>query len=510
MPSTPGAGGGHPPTGDHLGCRRAELLLRAANVHANDHRLADAEALVRSALAAEPENPAALANLASLRERRGDHALAERLFSEARARAPRSTRLLSNYIFALDRRPDVTLEEAYAARHRYNEIVAGAWAPHPNDPDSERPLRIGYVSADFKHHSAAYAFGPVLLKHDPARFDVYAYSGVVEPDDLTDIFKAGIPNWRSVAFADDDEVERAIRSDRIDVLVDLSGHSAGNRLAVFARKPAPVQVTAWGYITGTGLDAMDYLLADADTIFPDEERWYAERVVRLERIICYWPKDVDEVGPVQPSPCVANGHLTFGVFQRLGKITPDCTRLWAGVLDAVPDARLIVKSPGLDEVEVRAGLERTFREAGADPARLELRGKSPHTEHLRAYADVDVCLDPWPDGGGISTCEAAWMGVPTLAAPWRQIPSRVTTSINRELGLDQLIVAGPSEYVERAAWLDTQHREIASLRSRLRELMTVSALCDHERYTRAVERAYRDLWRRWCAEHTERPIHLVS
>lgn len=501
------------PTADRptsIGYDRPEMVLRAITNMLNTGRNRGAEAILRDVLGADPGNATAHALLGVVHERMGDLGTALPLFERALELDPGDVTLHSAYIFALDQAPDVTLERAYRARRAFNDVVQVAGpAPHSNDPDPERRLRVGYVSNDFKNHSAAFGWAPVLLVHDRAGFEVFAYSCTPGTDWATEELRAGADHWRDCAYWDDDRLEAQIREDRIDVLVDLSGHSSGHRLRVFVRKPAPVQITAWGYITGTGLDAMDYLFADEDTILPDEERWYAEEIVRLPRILTFWAPS--GVGDVQPLPAEANGHLTFGVFNRLGKIQPPCARAWSEILRRVPDARLLVKSPGLEDPDARADLERLFSEAGCDLSRLAFRGTSDKNTHLKAYNGVDLALDPSPHGGGMSTLEAAWMGVPTLTLPHVQIPSRIATTVAREMGLGYLVASSWDDYVARAVALDAQRAELARVRRLLREMMKVSAFGNHGLYSQGVHARYRELWRRWCSGEAPKPaLRMVS
>jgi predicted O-linked N-acetylglucosamine transferase (SPINDLY family) len=490
------------PRAVRLGLDRPGLLLVTAVQLLNRGDLFRAEDLIRRVLAAEPDHALAWSCLGSALERLGDLGGSLEAFERATEVNPSDPRILSNHIFALDRAASTTLERAYAVRRRYHELVAVAPRPHANDRDPDRVLRVGYVSGDVRQHSAMFGCGPVLLNHDPSAVETYVYSVTPEHDWLTDAIRGGVQHFRECVSDTDDELEARIRADGIDILVDLSGHSAGNRLPVFARKPAPVQVTAWGYITGTGLDAVDYLFADDVMIHPDEERFYAETVVRLPRIMPYWPADPAEVGEVTALPALANGHITYGVFNRLGKLTDDCLTLWSRIMAAVPDARLVIKAGGLEQPDIRDQFAGRMRTAGVDTERVALLGSSERNDHMRAYGQVDLALDPWPDGGGISTLEAAWMGVPTLTAPWRQIPSRTTASINRELGLDCLTVRNPTEYVAVAASAAEQIAALADIRSWMRDLLTASAFGSHALYTRHVERAYRQMWRTWVG-HTE-------
>lgn len=493
-----------------LGLRRPGLLLTAAVQLINQTRLFDAEALLGRVLEAEPENAMAWSCLGSLRERFGDLDGSLEAFERAVAAAPSEPRILSNYIFALDRHPSVTLERAAEVRRQFNGLVVRPTHPHANTRNPDRVLRVGYVSGDVRQHSAAFGWGPVLLKHDPSVVDVYVYSVTPEADWLTEVIRAGVPHWRDCVSDTDDELDARIRADQIDILVDLSGHSAGNRLMVFARKPSPIQVTAWGYATGTGMDAVDYLFSDDVCIAPDEERFYVEKIVRLPRVMTFWPPDPSVVGEVGPLSALTNGYLTFGVFQRLGKLHPGCLALWARVLQAVPDSKLVIKSPGLEQEDVREQFAARLDAAGIERERVLLLGSTPHPEHVQAYGQIDLCLDSWPDGGGISTLEAAWMGVPTLTAPWHQISSRAGMTVNRELGLDCLTALNPTEYVERAVAASEQVEELAEIRHWLRDLMVASAFGSHALYTRHVERHYRQFWRTWASSDAAPALHIVQ
>ena len=481
-----------------LGFERVDLLLKTAENLLAEARLVDADTLYRDILARDPDDLRAILGLASARERIGDSDESIRLLDRLEKLAPDNPAVLCNLIFSHDRRVESTLEDSYRLRRRFNDLIKKPIRQHTNNRAPERKLRVGYVSGDFRHHSAVTVFGAMVLKHDRSQIETYCYSSAAQGDAITDRLRAGVDAWRDISIWSDDRLEQAIRDDQIDILVDLSGHSNGNRLGVFARKPAPVQVTGWGYITGTGLDAIDYIFADEDTIRPDGEQWYAEEVVRLPRIVSYWPADGEQVGPVLQSPHLTNGFLTYGVMNRLGKLRPEVIALWARILQAVPDARLIVKAAGLDDEASRLWLQNVFHDHGADLSRLQFRGVTSHAAHLKTFNEIDVNLDPWPDGGGVTTLDATWMGVPSVTFPYRQIASRLTASFNNELGLPFLNATSPDEYVERAVALNSQRRELAMVRERLRDVLKASIICDHESYARHVEDRYRWMWRRYC------------
>ncbi len=484
-----------------LRVERLDLLVKTAQELSAQARLTESRAILQGVIERNPEHVGAHLSLAVAYESLGQTEDAMAMFTRAKELAPDDPLIVSSSVFACDRAPEATLEDGYRIRRRFNDLITRRMPPilpHENVPAPDRTLRIGYVSGDLRHHSAAKVFGVPIIKHDRSQFEVACYMTLAGSDWLTQTIRENVAQWRDAAAWSNERLYEQIRADRIDILVDLSGHSGGNRLAVFARKPAPVQVTAWGYATGTGLDAMDAFFADEDTVYPGEEQWFSEEIVRLPRIVSFWPIDPSLVGPVQPPPCLTNGYLTYGVLNRLGKLKLGTIELWARILAEVPDARLIVKCHGLEHPEIRATVQARFEQFGTNLAQLQFRGASDSIEHQRTYHEVDVQLDPWPDGGGVSTLEGLWMGVPAVTLPYRQIASRLTTSFQKELGLPWLSAASPDEYVERAVALNTQRRELAQVRMVLRDLMCVSALCNTVEYVTAVEDAYRALWRRWC------------
>jgi protein O-GlcNAc transferase len=411
---------------------------------------------------------------------------------------PACDRIHSGVIFALD----LVEEDGAAAwdqRMRWNASIVERTRhlrrPHTNRRDPDRPLRIGYISADFRRHSAGFLALPVLRSHDRSQVAVHCYSGVVKPDDLTERFKAAADVWHDVQRLSDDELDALIRADEIDVLMDLSGHSAGNRLPVLAREPAPVQATAWGYATGTGLDTMHYFLADAVVVPPEAYRWYAEEVVNLPSLICYEPPDT--APPVMPPPSLTRGHITFGAFNRLEKVTDNVRDAWARVMAAVPDAKLLVKAGGKTE-QARWRLVHDLVARGVARERIEVHGHTNHVEHLAAHAEIDILLDSFPHGGGVTSIEALLMGVPVVTVLGERVPGRLAASFLTTLGMTDLIAETEDDYLQTVVRLAGDRERLVRERGTLRERVLASPIANAGLYTRALEATYRELWERWC------------
>jgi predicted O-linked N-acetylglucosamine transferase (SPINDLY family) len=287
-----------------------------------------------------------------------------------------------------------------------------------------------------------------------------------------------------------------MRGDRIDILVDLVGHMEGNRLLLCARKPAPIQVTAWGEPTGTGLKTMDYLLADPILVPAVERPLLAERVVDLPNFLCYWrPHDLPEPGPLS---ALAKGYVTFGSFNRIAKIQAPVLRCWAAILSRLPDARLVLKINHPSPQSAReACLDPVFAEEGIDPARVTILGRGDRAEHFTAYQGIDIALDPFPHGGGMTTLDALWMGVPVVTWAGATISSRLAAASLTALGLTDCIAPSIEAYVDLAVAKAADLVVLAALRKTLRPRLAQSVIGDCAAYARAVEAAYRDMWRRW-------------
>jgi len=406
----------------------------------------------------------------------------------------------SNAIFVLDLMDGRGVREQQEERKRWYDLHgrrhAGSIRPHDNPAVPGRKLRVGYVSADFRRHAASYAFGPVLRRHDSKEFEVVCYSGVSIEDDVTAGLKEASGAWRSTLGVSDEALAGQIRRDRIDILVDLSSHMAGSRLPVFARKPAPVQVTAWGYPNGTGLPTIDYLLSDAVVVPWEERSLFAEEVIDLPCFLAYEPPAY--LPQVAPLPALSGRPFTFGCISRIEKITDGALRLWARILAAVPEARLLVKCQALEDMEHRRRFAGRLGAVGIGEARVRLLGQTSHAQLLQTFHEVDLVLDPFPHGGGIGTAEALWMGVPVVTKLGETFMSRIGASILTASNLPEWIGRGEEDYVRIAVQASHDPGALAQVRAQMRRRLEASIFGDPRSYTQAVEAAYRTMWHRWC------------
>lgn len=425
-------------------------------------------------------------------------------YREALALDPGCLAAHSALLHCLDCDPAATPEAVFGEHRRWAQRhalpLAACILPHPNEPEPERPLRIGYLSPDFRSHSVASFFEPVLAAHDRSRLEVYCYSKTARPDGVTRRLASLADRWRDICRLADQSAADLIRQDRIDILVDLAGHTAGHGLGVMARKPAPVQATWLGYPNTTGLEAIDYRITDAAADPPGAtEHLHSEELVRLPRcFLCYQPpEDAPEVGE---APARGNGFVTFGSFNSLLKVTSQVLTAWAAILRRAPGSRLLLKSHPLAHARARERVLGTLAAGGAGPERVDLVGAAPgRAEHLALYGRLDLALDTFPYHGTTTTCEALWMGVPVVVVEGRTHAARVGVSLLSTLGLSDWVADSCEGYVELAARHASNLDALKGLRRSLRERMQKSALMDARGFTAQLEAAYRQMWRRWCA-----------
>jgi predicted O-linked N-acetylglucosamine transferase (SPINDLY family) len=395
------------------------------------------------------------------------------------------------------------LAEAQAFdRAHAHRLLDEAREPHVNDRDPERRLRIGYVSPDFRGHCQSLFTVPLLSHHDHGSFEIFCYSDVSTPTDITQRLAGYADHWRNLAGVEDDEAARRIRADRIDILVDLTMHMADNHALVFARKPAPVQVCWLAYPGTTGLAAIDYRISDPylDPAGCDESV-YSEATMRLPDT--FWCYDPLTTGPdVGPLPARSQGHVTFGCLNNFTKVNPGVLDLWGRVLAAVPGSCLVVMAPPGDaRNRVTAGLAKH----GVGAERIEFAPRRLRDDYLASYNGIDICLDTVPYNGHTTSLDAFWMGVPVVTLVGETIVGRAGLCQAQNLGLPELVATTSDDYVRIAASLAGDLDRLAELRAGLRERIVKSPLMDGSRFTRNLEAAYREMWRRWCAAVAGRP-----
>jgi len=465
-------------------------------------RFTEAMARFERALALAPDHAEACNNLGKSCQELGRMAEAVAYYRRALALRPDYAEAHSNLLMTLTYLPDCPAAQLFAEHREYGRRQVRPPLPHANRRDPDRRLRVGYVSGDFRRHVVGFFIEPLLAAHDPAAVSVHCYSETQRADAATAHLKTLAEGWRDTAGLDDDRLAAQIQADGIDILVDLAGHSAFNRLPVFARSPAPVQATYLGYPGGTGLAAIDYRLVDPVSD-PEgaADALAVEALVRLEGgFLCYRP----EPGP---KPARTAGPLTFGCFNNLNKLSEPTLALWAELLRRLPGARLLLKSRQLADAAVAETLRQAFESRGVAAKRLELLAWTAGPEaHLETYRRVDIALDPFPYTGTTTTCEALWMGVPVVTLVGDHHAARMGASLLTLVGLPELIAADEASYLEIAAALAADPERLAELRAGLRSRMAASPLCDKAALARRVEAAYRVMWRRWCAGENPAPF----
>lgn len=466
-------------------------------------RTSDAEAALRRAEALAPDHAAVRSNLGHCLQSQGRIAESLVALRTAARLDPGWVEVQSNLLMSLHYDPGLSPKEIFEEHRRWaareaDGLSAGA-PPHANSPDLGRRLRVGYVSHNLTRHSVAYFLEPIVASHDRGELEVTCYADVTRPDETTQRIRQACHHWQSLVGLSEAQIADRVRADQIDILVDVAGHTSGRLLRVFARKPAPVQVTYLGYPDTTGMSGMDYRLTDA-VADPEgiTDAWHTEQLVRLPGCAwCYRPPG--DAPQVATAPCLTNGYATFGSFNNVQKLNDRVLDTWAAVLAAVPGSRLILKAHGLADNVARRRVLEQFARNGIESARVELLPKTPSAAaHLDDYARIDIGLDPFPYNGTATTCEALWMGVPVITLAGEAHVSRVGASLLGAIGLGDLIAATREGYVSVAACLAADPGRVAGLRAGMRQRINGSALRDEAGLTRAIEAAYRRMWARWC------------
>ena len=481
----------------------ADALYNLGNLYSQTQRPEDAVNWYKKALAVRSNNAKIHTNLGSVLLTLGRVDEAVDVFTAALQIDPQDVLNHSNLILAASYQtsdPAAMLARCQQWELLHGEPLHSAIASHRNVANPKKRLRIGYVSADFRQHAAAYWIEPLLEGHHHAGgCDIVCYSNATQPDEATARLKAYAHIWVECANLSDDALANRIRQDAIDILVDLSGHTDGNRLLVFAKQPAPVQVSWFGFPVSIGLKTVQYRFTDAH-IDPvgQNDLYYSEKLVRLSRFYAAFRPDptAPEVGP---APMERNGYVTFASLNNFAKITPIMLGLWADILIAVPASRLLMQSGGLGSAGVVKSVTDFFKHRGIPKSRLSLRGWGSLSDFLALGRAADIALDPYPFNGGVTTCHALWMGLPVVTLRGQSAASRVGYSILSGLNLKELAAHTSHQYRDIAIHLAQDPARLISLRASMRARMSTSALLDGAGLAREAETAYQAMWRAWCA-----------
>jgi predicted O-linked N-acetylglucosamine transferase (SPINDLY family) len=404
----------------------------------------------------------------------------------------------SSRLFALHYDPAVSARAVCDAHAAWGRRFPDLLAPRPASADPGRRLRVGYVSPDFRQHSCAYFFEPLLTAHDRGQVELFLYSEAVREDATTARLKALADHWRATSGRADAAVAAAVAADRIDILVDLAGHTSGNRLGVFAQRPAPLQLTWLGYPGSTGLGSFNGRLTDAWADPPGVDEFATEPLLRLPHFLCYGPPGHAPLPG--PPPCLQGRPPTFGSFNAPAKLNDAVLDLWGRLLQRVPAAQLLLKGRGLGDAETRSWIVEAFQQRGIAAERIDCRGWTPDRESpLACYHQLDVALDPFPYNGATTTCEALWMGVPVVTLAGDRHAARVGISLLQAAGLADWIATSEEDYLRIAESLIAAPDRLAAERQTLRARLQASPLLDAASFARAVEGMYRQLWQKTLA-----------
>ncbi|WP_232411068.1 tetratricopeptide repeat protein [Methylophilus sp. 5] len=470
------------------------LVLKAQN------ELNAAAAAFAQAIHLKPDYAAAYNNLGSVLKDLGEVDEAIKQFKQALRLQPQYADCFSNLLFCMTHAAHVDNEAllqahtAYAAL--YEAPLKADWQPHSNTRDAARPLRVGFVSADLRAHSVAHFLLPLLpsLAQD-STLHLFAYANYALEDEVTAEMRQYFKQWRMVSSVSDEALAETIRQDQIDILIDLSGHTSGNRLLTFARKPAPVQASWLGYLNTTGLTSMDYYLADSALLPAGQfDQQFTEQLVQLPVNAPFVPHP--QAPAVNTLPALSNGFITFGCFNRPNKITQATVQQWAAVMQACPGSRMVVG--GMAEAGACTHVQQWFAETGISADRLSFYARTDMRNYLQQYHLVDICLDTFPSNGVTTTAHALWMGVPTLCVAGDRLASRGAMALMQHLGLTDWVAATPQQFVPQAQYVLSDLQALADLRATMRARFAQSALAQATPLAQALSQAVRQMWQRWC------------
>ena len=454
---------------------------------------------IQKAIALDSEDAQAHAALGDVIKSRGRIAEAIQHYKKAILLKPDYPLAHSNYIFTMHYDTSITSQEIYEETIEWGDRHANSIPKliHSNNPDPARRLRIGYVSGDLRHHAVVQYLEPVLQSHDKSQVEIFCYANQARGDDVTTRLKSYADHWRDIFRLSDKAAADLIQKDKIDILIDLSGHTSGNRLQVFARKPAPIQATWIGYFNTTGVKAIDYIITDRFLLPPEEEHLYVEKPLRLTHHCVALgahnlPITVNEL------PALTNGYVTFGCFNALSKLVPVVLNLWAEILKKIPTSRLYLKNGSFGDEAIREQYKKKFADLGVPRERLIFVGPSSMADYLAEYNKVDFALDPFPYNGATTTLDGLWMGIPPVTLKGDRLAAHMGESWLTAVGLEDFIARNQEEYIEKTVAFANDLPRLALIRRKLRPTLTSIPLTDPMLITRDLEAALRYIWKQWC------------
>ncbi len=468
----------------------------------NQDKLDEAVACYGKALKIDPKMAATLNNMGLVLQDQGRLKEAGEYFCKALKIDPNLVKAYSNYLLSLLYDSEYDLAYIFAEHKKWNDFFGQSSmkksTPFMNSPRQDRRLRIGYVSPDFRNHSCAWFIEPLLEFHNRRKVEIFCYSEVKNGDNVTERIRKLSNSWYCTKGISDREVAKQIRSDGIDILVDLAGHTKGNRLPIFALKPAPVQMTWLGYNFSTGLEAMDYRLSDKWLTPLKGREMFSEKLYKLPRCSLVYRPPGKTPDPVEPT-FDSNGHITFGSFNTLSKVSSRTIALWARVLNETPGSKLVLKARQSRDFGSKKRILRLFNEQRISDNRVIFQGYTTSTfEHLAHYREIDLALDTFPYNGTTTTCEALWMGVPVVTLTGNHTVSRWGLSLLAAVGLEELSAKNEDEYCAIIKSLVYSHWRLKALKTGMRDHLISSPLCDARGFADAVEEAFATMWKRWC------------
>ncbi|MGA7413966.1 MAG: hypothetical protein WBW33_26045 [Bryobacteraceae bacterium] len=493
-----------------VACQRAlaikpsevKVLCTLGTLRQNQRRYGESVQSYLLALAGEPDNLEAIKGLAGAYISLGEPELSTALYRRLIEADPDSWPARTHLLFGMQYDPAIPNEQVLAEHKEYGDIVRRVVGPPRSDFSNarslDRPLRVGYLSSDFTQHVVMCFVEKAIAAHDRSRVGVYCISNTKNRDAVTQRIRQNADAWIDIHGLNDDQAVELIREHDLDIVVDLVGHTSSNRLLLLGRRLAPVQALWCGYSNTSGLDVVDYIIADKIIAPPGETHFFTEEPIRLPNsFLCFTPPpDSPDIGPL---PFEKNGYITFGCLNNPSKINQHVVNWWAGLLREVPDSKFLLRYMLYDDPLVAARVDKMFRQAGVPVDRYQVFGGGAGTNFRNTYNSFEIALDTFPYNGTTTTCEALWMGVPVVTLYGDRFAARVGASLLTYCGLGGMVAANPDEYVQQAAALARQPELLARFRRELRTHLANTPVFDYPLFTGGLEDAYQQMFARWCA-----------